>query len=343
MTVSNVLRTLLVAVLMLFIPGHAVAQVDMVAVDAARQEFIERMVSRHQFDRDRLAEILDDAQIDTRVLDAISRPAERVRPWHEYRLIFVTDERIDAGVQFWLEHQDLIAATAREYGVDAQMLVAILGVETYFGRRMGTYRVLDSLATLAFAYPPRSTFFTSELENFLLLGQEESVDVFGALGSYAGAMGAGQFIPSSYRAYAVDGSGNGRRDLWTDWPDILSSVANYFKVHGWRAGEPVADQATRSPRAADHQPANRLELDQSVDSLSELGYMFATEMPGSARAAVYALEGVDGTEYWVGYQNFYVITRYNRSHMYALAVHQLSEALLEAFQAAGGRSAGVLQ
>jgi membrane-bound lytic murein transglycosylase B len=345
MNLRNILQApslVLLVVSAWLLPCHLSANdVDMVAVNTAREAFVERMVSRHGFDADALHGILSDAQIDSRVLAAISRPAERVVPWHEYRLIFVTDERIAAGVDFWREHEALISATAREYGVDPEMLVSILGVETYFGRRMGTYRVLDSLYTLAFAYPPRSTFFTSELENFLLLGQEESVDVFNALGSYAGAMGAGQFISSSYRAYAVDGSGNGRRDLWNDWQDILASVANYFRVHGWRAGESVADQATRSARAGDHSPSNGLDLDQTVQSLSELGYVFATDMPGSAAAAVYAVDGVEGTEYWVGYHNFYVITRYNRSHMYALAVHELSQALREAFDMAAGRTAEV--
>lgn len=347
MNLRNVLQVsplIILAVAVWLVPSQASADdVDMAAVESARQDFIERMVSRHQFDADELIGILNDAQIDSRVLAAISRPAERVVPWHEYRLIFVTDERIAAGVDFWREHESLIHATAREYGVDPEILVAILGVETYFGRRMGSYRVLDSLATLAFAYPPRSAFFTSELENFLLLGQEESVDVFGAVGSYAGAMGAGQFIPSSYRAYAVDGSGNGRRDLWNDWQDIIASVSNYFRVHGWRAGQSVADQATRSSAAGDHRPSNGLDLDHTVQSLSELGYVFATDMPDSATAAVYAVDGVEGTEYWVGYHNFYVITRYNRSHMYALAVHELSQALREAHEAAGGRVAEVMR
>jgi membrane-bound lytic murein transglycosylase B len=335
-------RGIMMAVVLCFSTAAAVANYDREAVEAARASFIERMVAQHDFERDALTELLAQAEIDTRVLAAISRPAERVVPWHEYRLIFLTNERIRGGVEFWQAREAQIAAASREYGVDPEVLVAILGVETYFGRIMGNYRVLDSLATLAFAYPPRSPFFTSELENFLLLGREESVDVLSAMGSYAGAMGAGQFIPSSYRAYAVDGSGNGRRDLWSDWDDILGSVANYFKVHGWRAGEPVVAQATRSPRAADHRPSNRLELDQTVASLSELGYVFASDLPGNARAAVWSFDGGNNeTQYWVGYQNFYVITRYNRSPMYALAVYQLSQAILDAYRQAGGAVAGV--
>jgi membrane-bound lytic murein transglycosylase B len=320
----------------LLLAAQAAADVDQAAIDSARAAFVERMVSGHGFDRESLEETLARAQIDPRVLAAISRPAERVVPWHEYRNIFLTDARIDGGVAFWREHEATIRSASQAHGVDPEMIVAILGVESFFGQRMGSYRVLDALATLAFAYPPRSAFFTSELEHFLLLAREERVDPFEALGSYAGAMGAAQFISSSYRAYAVDGSGNGRRDLWSDWHDITHSIAHYFSVHGWRAGEPVADPATRAEGWNGHRPSNGLDLDHTVAALRELGYAFSSAQPDSSRAAVYALEGLnDTTEYWVGYHNFYVITRYNRSHMYALAVHQLSQALREAFEGSG--------
>ena len=184
----------------------------------------------------------------------MSRPAERVVPWFEYRNIFMTEERIAAGVRFWTEHAATLEQVAERYGVAPEMIVAIVGIETYFGTRMGKYRVLDALATLAFAYPPRAAFFASELESFLLLTREEQVDPTAALGSYAGAMGAGQFIPSSYRAYAVDADADGKRDLWTDWDDVFGSVANYFAKHGWRTGEPVmragdAARALRGPGA----------------------------------------------------------------------------------------------
>ena len=208
------------------------------------------------------------------------------------------------------------------------MIVAIIGIETYFGTRMGRYRVLDALATLAFAYPPRSAFFTSELESFLLLTREERVDATAALGSYAGAMGAGQFIPSSYRAYAVDGDADGKRDLWTNWNDVLGSVANYFAKHGWRAGEPVIDPATRGNGFAGPEPRNNLDLDGTVGSVTKLGYVFETTLPAEAPAAAYSFEAAGGgSEYWVGYHNFYVVTRYNRSTKYALAAHQLSQAI----------------
>jgi len=301
---------------------------DDAAVAAAKTAFVDRMVKEHEFDRAELSALIDGAEINQTILDTMARPAERVAPWFEYRNIFLTDARVAAGAQFWTEHAASIETLADRYGVAPEMIVAIVGIETYFGTRMGRYRVLDALATLAFAYPPRAAFFASELESFLLLAREESVDVTAALGSYAGAMGVGQFIPSSYRAYAVDADADGRRDLWSDWDDALGSVANYFKVHGWQAGQPVVEQATRREHFTGPEPANSLDLSETVGSLSSMGYVFTTTLPADAPAAAYALEAADGgSEYWVGYHNFRVITRYNRSAKYALAAHQLSQAI----------------
>ena len=298
------------------------------ATDAAKAAFVDKMVAAHGFDRAELSALLDAAVIDQTILDTMARPAERVVPWFEYRNIFLTEERIAAGVRFWGEHADALQRISQRYGVAPEMIVAIVGIETYFGTRMGRYRVLDALATLAFAYPPRSPFFTSELESFLLLTREEEVDPTAALGSYAGAMGAGQFIPSSYRAYAVDGDGDGKRNLWTNWDDVLGSVANYFAKHGWRSGEPVVEPATRTAGYAGPEPSNRLDLDATVASLTQQGYVFTTTQSSDARAAAYSFEAQGGgSEYWVGYHNFYVVTRYNRSTKYALAAHQLSQAI----------------
>ena len=311
---------------------------------SARAAFIDRMVAQHGFDRAELTALLDEAVIDKTILDAMARPAERVVPWFEYRNIFLTEERIAAGVRFWGEHADTIAQVSNRYGVAPEMIVAIVGIETYFGTRMGRYRVLDALSTLAFAYPPRASFFTSELESFLLLARENEVDVRAALGSYAGAMGAGQFIPSSYRAYAVDADSDGKRDLWTNWNDVLGSVANYFAKHGWRSGEPVMERAVRSESFSGPEPRNALDLDGTVGSVTELGYVFTTTLPASAPAAPYSFEAQGGgSEYWVGYHNFHVVTRYNRSTKYALAAHQLSQAIraryFETVANAGGSGA----
>ncbi len=295
---------------------------------AARGAFIDKMVETHGFDRAEVTQLIDGAVIDQKILDTMSRPAERVVPWFEYRNIFMTEARIAAGVKFWGEHAAAIERVAERYGVAPEMIVSIIGIETFFGTRMGGYRVLDALATLAFAYPPRAAFFTSELEAFLLLTREEQVDPTAALGSYAGAMGAGQFIPSSYRAYAVDGDDDGQRNLWTNWDDVLGSVANYFARHGWRRGEPVIERAIRPESFEGAEPSNKLELADTVGSLTTMGYAFTTTQPLDAPASAYSFEAQGGgSEYWVGYHNFYVITRYNRSTKYALAAHQLAQAI----------------
>jgi len=263
-------------------------------------------------------------------------------PWYRYRDIFVTPERIDAGARFWHRHADLIARVASAHDVDPSIIVAILGIETRFGRRTGDYRVLDALATLAFAYPPRSAFFAGQLEQFLLMSREDGKDVLQARGSYAGAMGAPQFIPSSFRAYAVDEDGDGRRDIWNDWADVLGSIANYFQRHGWRRGQPVAARAGRAREtgAAPIDATERFRLDATIAELSSQGYVFASALPGSAAAAAFALQrDPRDSEYWIGFHNFEVITRYNRSIKYALAAYQLSRAIATAYQATSQEAA----
>ena len=336
----NVVRGIVVFV-SLVISSAAVAQP---VNDAAREAFIDKMVDSHGFDRAELTKLIGAAVIDQTILDTMARPAERVVPWFEYRNIFMTEERIAAGVRFWAEHAGNLERVAERYGVAPEMIVSIVGIETYFGTRMGKYRVLDALATLAFAYPPRASFFAAELESFLLLTREEKVDPTAALGSYAGAMGAGQFIPSSYRAYAVDADSDGKRDLWTDWDDVFGSVANYFAKHGWRTGEPVMEPAMRPERFVGPEPRNSLDLGDTVGSLTEQGYVFTTTLPLSAPAAAYSFEAQGGgSEYWVGYHNFHVVTRYNRSTKYALAAHQLSQAIrsryIETVASAAGSAA----
>lgn len=319
--------------------GGAVSPALAQALDPARDDvraFVERVHKEHGLDRETVGSILALARIQPPIIEAISRPAERVRPWHEYRRIFMTEERIDAGVAFWREHRERIGRVAEETGVPPEILVGIIGVETFYGRIIGRYRVLDALATLAFEYPPRSAFFSRELEQFLLLTREQGLEIEAPVGSYAGAMGIPQFIPSSYRAYAVDGDGDGRVDLWNSMDDILASVANYFRAHGWRAGEPVVAPAV--PGRSD--PASL--ADQGLNASSTAGALWAAgiglagpapQNPGAA-AGLFVLEHEDGPRYWAGFHNFYVITRYNRSLMYALAVHQLGTAIRTRFEEA---------
>jgi membrane-bound lytic murein transglycosylase B len=309
------------------------------AIARARSSFIERMVEQHGFERSSIEPLVSAAVIDESILAAISRPAERVVPWYEYRGIFLTDTRINGGAAFWRRNADAIESIARRFGVAPESVVAIIGVETLYGERMGRYRVIDALSTLAFAYPPRADFFTRELEAFFLLDREEQFALNDVLGSYAGAMGAGQFIPSSYRAYAVDGDGDGRRDLWNNWQDILASVANYLSVHGWQEDGPVAVRALRRSGSAAGEPTNKLGLDATVGELRRAGYEFDAVVPEGTAAAVYSVErDADSAEYWIAYKNFDVITRYNRSVKYALAVYQLGEAIKQAYMSAGGEA-----
>ena len=298
------------------------------AIDIGRPEvrqFIDLMVSKHDYDRRALKRVLREAQSQESILEAISKPAEKTKSWDEYRSIFLTEQRITAGAEFWREHEAELKRISEDTGVPCEILVGIIGVETYFGRITGSYRVLDALSTLAFDYPPRSGFFKRELEEFLLLVREESIEASGATGSYAGAMGAPQFMPSSFRAYAVDSSDDGKRDIWTNWSDVIGSVANYIVAHGWQQSGEVVTRATLSTGWQGRQPDNSLKPADTVSSLSHQGVLFATDLPNDHKSQLLLLNGPDGDEYWVGFHNFFVITRYNRSVMYALAVHQLGQ------------------
>ncbi len=289
--------------------------------------FIDDMVKQHEFSRDELNKTLAAAEIRQSILDAISKPAEQTLNWAAYRKIFITPERIRAGAAFWRENHEVLKEIAISSGVPEEVIVGIIGVETYFGRITGNYRVLDALSTLAFQYPPRATFFSKELKQYLLLVREEGMEVTDATGSYAGAMGRPQFMPSSYRAYAVDSTGDGKRDIWNNWADVAGSIANYFNAHGWRKGEDVVSQAALGDAWSGDAPvpANTLKPDATVSSLSKMGVMFATDLPGEDKSQLLTYDGKDGIEHWVGFHNFFVITRYNRNVMYALAVHQLGQ------------------
>ena len=322
------MRKLAALALIAFVPAAAQDYAWNAAdVETRRGDFVDEMVERHGFDREEIASILAAAEIQQSALNSISRPAERVVPWYEYRQIFLTEERIEGGARFWQEHEALVADTSARFGLEPGMIVAIIGIESRFGERMGSYKVVDALSTLAFAYPPRADFFAGELESFLLIYAEEGPVVLDALGSYAGAMGAGQFIPSSYRNFAVDADADGRRDLWGNWSDILASVANYFAEHDWRPGEPIAVSAGQGTGPA-VEPNNRLELDTTVEELRSVGYEIPSGLVGDSPAMLVAVEGdASSTAYWVGLHNFRVITRYNRSVKYALAAFELSAAI----------------
>ena len=302
-------------------PGFDVAREDI-------QGFVTRMATVHQFDRGELTALIGDAVPQQRIVEAIQRPAERTMTWWEYRARFLTPDRINSGVLLMEENQEILQRIAGQSGVPAEYLVAITGVETFFGKITGRYRVLDALATLGFDYPPRGDFFRRELEQYLLMAREEGLDPRVPLGSYAGAMGVPQFMPSSFRSYAIDGNGDRHRDLWQAWPDVFASIGNYFKVHGWRSGEPVLSDATIATSPDDPATA-RMALNETVAGLRARGYVFETTLPDSTAAMLIPAGQETGMSWRIGYQNFYVITRYNRSPLYAMAVHDLAVAIRE--------------
>lgn len=261
------------------------------------------------------------------IIELISRPAEKTKPWRDYRPIFMTPKRIEDGIAFYREHQALLDEVAAAYGVPAEIIVAIIGVETNYGRITGKYRVIDALATLAFYYPPRAEFFRGELKQLLLLGAKPFPKKLEELqGSYAGAMGWGQFMPTSFAKYARDHDGDGRIDLWGSKPDIFASIANYFIGYGWETAQPVAHRARRAKHARTITP-DGYEPVYTVGQLADWGYAIDAAVARDTPATLLALEGEGGTEYWVVQRNFHVITRYNRSPMYSLAVHQLAQAI----------------
>jgi membrane-bound lytic murein transglycosylase B len=294
-------------------------------------EFIDEMVQKHQMDRAQLETWFEDVELRQDILDAISSPAEG-KPWYKYRPIFVTQTRIKEGVKFWKEHRETLDTVAEKYGVPPQIMVGIVGVETRFGRHRGGYRVLDSLYTLGMHYPPRAKFFRSELEQFLLLAKEEALDPVAAVGSYAGAMGQPQFISSSYRNYAVDFDGDGKRDLFGSPGDILGSVANYFVKHGWQPGEPVALPVKPAGDAYKAFISKGLKPDTTLGNLAAAGVEVPLSLPRDMPARLLEFEGKSEPEHWIGLKNFYVITRYNHSALYAMAVYQLSEAVRKQLQ-----------
>jgi len=296
-------------------------------VDTQVDVFVKDMVTNYGFDEIYVREVIGDTEKKQSILDAMSRPAEKVKPWHDYRKIFITDKRIREGVEFWEEHREQLERISAETGVPVQMIVGIIGVETSYGRITGNYRVVDALSTLAFYYPKRSKFFTKELREYLILAQEEELPVLEVKGSYAGAMGPPQFMPSSYRAYAVDGDGDGRRDLLNNWADIQMSVANYFLAHRWHPNEDVVLRATLKEGAKAPSSKNELKTKLTLGGARKKGLIVDTSLPADTPVNLVVLQGDEGTEYWVGLHNFYVITRYNRSVMYALAAWQLGEAI----------------
>lgn len=272
---------------------------------------------------------------DERVLKLIAAPAESTREWKDYRPLFINKTRIKKGADFWLTYADALQRAEKTYGVPAEMIVAIIGVETTYGDNKGRNRVIDALATLGFDYPPRAPFFRKELREFLILCKENGMDAVNTWGSYAGAMGFPQFMPSSWRKLAVDFDGDGHIDLINSPIDAIGSVAHYFKENGWQTGEPVVTRARLISQDYDSIISRDLDTTSTLDSIAQKGII--PREPGSYLASTAAsairLQGENGGEFWLGFKNFYVITRYNRSILYAMAAYQLSQELRQAYNA----------
>jgi membrane-bound lytic murein transglycosylase B len=304
--------------------------VDRSHFDLARPEihaYIDQLVAQG-FDRERISALLGAAEPQQKILDAISRPAEKTLQWWEYRARVLTQERIDAGIQLWHEHKELLDQVALEYQVPPEYLIAVLGVETRYGRVTGRYRVIDALATLAFDYPPRASYFRRELTEFLLLAREDKLDPMSIRGSYAGAMGALQFMPSSYRKFAVSEQHAPHRDLWGDWGDIFASTANYLHQAGWQYGAPVLAEA-QLPAELGLVAPEHMALNDTLGGLRARGVTVASELPDETPALLLAAPQQDAFGYRVGFKNFYVITRYNNSPLYAMAVYDLAQAMAQ--------------
>ena len=308
---------------MLVTPAFSAAAEDLARRDDVSQ-FINSMVKKHQFQRQELTDLFSQARVHQKIIDAITRPAES-KPWYQYRPIFLGDKRIQNGVEFWNKNQALLERAEQTFGVPAEIITAIVGVETFYGNHKGGYRVLDSLVTLGFDYPKRGSFFRSELEQFLLMTREENMEPLSVMGSYAGAMGQPQFIASSFRSYAIDFDKDGKRDLWQNTADVIGSVANYFKRHGWVRGEPIVSPATVSGKHIRELVDKGIKPHTSIQSLQRQGVQPDNTLPKKAKGALIELEQKDGNEYWIGLNNFYVITRYNHSPLYAMAVYQLGQ------------------
>lgn len=299
----------------------------------AMSAFIDKMVNIHQFDAKEMRELFKSVEIKDDILKRISSPSENM-PWYSYRKIFITDERINSGVKFWQQNESTLSTVAKQSGIPAEIIVAIIGVETLYGQKTGNHSVIDALATLAFAYPPRSSFFINELEEFLLLCREEQLNPSDMKGSYAGAMGIPQFMPSSFRSVAIDYDHDGHKDIWHNPGDAIASIANYLIKQKWQPGQPIAIpllfKGVGNPKIT---LSNGLKPDLRQDELKLLNLKTMRPIPSlTTKVKLLSFEQPLGqkqtNDLWAGLDNFYVITRYNNSALYAMAVYQLSQSIL---------------
>ena len=315
-----------VGLLLVFSSFATLAQAPAAKLKPEVEAFIAQMVKSHKFDAPALRDLFGQIKPHEGVIKAIRAPST-AKPWHEFRPIFVTPTRTSGGVAFWNEHEEWLVRAREAYGVPEEIIVSIIGVETIYGRRLGSFRVFDALYTLGFELPERATYFRAETEQFLLMTRENTLDPLEVKGSFAGAMGMPQFMPTSYRKYAVDFDGDGRIDLWNSTADVIGSVANYLRVFGWTWGEPVTAPARVNEPQAKALLEAGLKPHTSLQQMQQRGAEPTEPLPLDLQVGLFTLEAVEGPEYHLAFNNFYVITRYNRSRNYAMAVYQLAEAI----------------
>lgn len=291
-------------------------------------DFVKTMVEKHQFAEEEIKQLFQSVDIKPNIIETMEKPAEGL-PWYKYRKIFMTDKRINKGVKFWQENEKVLASVESKSGVPAEIIIAIIGVETQYGDNTGHHRVIDALSTLAFEYPKRSMFFLKELENFLLLCREEAVNPLEPTGSYAGAMGIPQFMPSSYRMYAADYEDDGRRDIWKNPFDAIASVANYLVLHHWYKNEAIAFAVTAKGKDYKQALTKGLKPDISWAELEAMSVSSKQAIKQDEFVKLLSYKQKKGKDLWVGLHNFYVITRYNHSPLYAMAVFQLSKEIIK--------------
>ncbi|MGD2117820.1 MAG: lytic murein transglycosylase B [Chromatiales bacterium] len=321
--------TLLVTALLSLLPltGHSNA-----AREQLKADFINRMVSQHQYPRSQLEQIFRQVKYVPELIPKMQNAPERTWTWGKYRSKLISNLRIRQGVEYWQRHADELQRAEQHFGVPAQVIIAILGIETSYGKNSGDYRVADSLYTLGFYHPRRGPFFRSELEHLLLFSRARQQDPLLLTGSRAGAMGQGQFMPSSYRAYAVDFNQDGRIDIWDTPSDVIGSIANYLARNGWRRGQAVAEPVKVDGRGYRQLLQKKIKPQTSIKQLRQAGVSVRPQLPDNEQAVLMELEGGNGLEHWIGLHNFYVISTYNPRVLYTMAVFQLSEDILRAYQ-----------
>ncbi|MBA4141702.1 MAG: lytic murein transglycosylase B [Nitrosospira sp.] len=321
------MRFLLSVLGFLVLSGYLAATAAAVPTGQLRPEletFIDEMVGRHGFTQAELVNILGAAKFQPGIINAISKPATS-RPWHEFHPRLVNPQRVAGGVDFWTVNAATLERARVEFGIPEEIITAVIGIETNYGAQSGNHRVLDALTTLAFGYPRRAAFFRDELEQYLLLTREQGVDVLNVKGSYAGAIGIPQFMPSSYRRYAVDFDSDGKVDLAGSTADAIGSVANYLKSYGWETEQTVVIPARVNGKDYLGVLFSGNKPLYTLTEMKKLGVVPGIEISGDLPATLIELENIGGTEHWLGFNNFFVITRYNRSVNYAMSVLQLAE------------------